>query len=54
MIFEAKILAQKPFKEILAPVRKGFEESGMTDDELTALVEKAREDFHRERAAEDE
>ena len=54
MILEAKILAQKPFKEILAPVRKSFQESGMTDDELAVLVDKAREDFHRERAAEDE
>ena len=54
MIVEAKILAQKPFKEILAPVRKSFRESGMTDEELAALVEKAREDFHLERTVEDE
>lgn len=53
MTVEAKILAQRPFKEILAPVRQGFHESGMTDGELAALVEKAREDFHRERRAED-
>lgn len=54
LILEAKILAQKPFKEILAPVREGFQENGMTDDELDALVEKAREDFHQERLTEDE
>ena len=54
MVLEAKILAQKPFREILAPVREGFEETGITDDELAALVEKAREDFHRERPTEDE
>lgn len=54
MLLEAKILAQKPFKAILAPVREGFEESGMIDDELDALVEKAREDFYRERLTEDE
>ncbi|MEK6300765.1 MAG: hypothetical protein AABO41_08600 [Acidobacteriota bacterium] len=54
MVLEAKILAQKPFREILAPVREGFQESGITDDELAALVEKAREDFHRERPNEDE
>ncbi|HXU36677.1 MAG TPA: hypothetical protein VN937_09965 [Blastocatellia bacterium] len=54
MILEAKILAQKPFKEILAPVRKSFQDSGMTDDELAALVDKAREDFDREGVAEDE
>ena len=54
MLLEAKILAQKPFKEILAPVREGFEESGLTDDELEALVEQAREDFYRERLTKDE
>jgi len=45
MVLEAKILAQKPFREILAPAREGFQESGITDDELAAQVEKAREDF---------
>ena len=54
MILDAKTLARKPFEEILAPVRKGFEESGMTEEELAAVVERAREDFHRERATEDE
>ena len=53
-VLEAKILAQKPFNEILAPAREGFAESGMTDDELDALVEQAREDFYRERAAEED
>lgn len=48
-VLEAKIHAEKPFREILAPVREGFAESGMTDDELDALVEKAREDFYRNR-----
>ncbi len=52
VVLEAKILAQKPFREILAPVREGFAESGMTDDELDALVEKAREDFYRNRPLE--
>ena len=45
MVLEAKVLAQKPFREILAPVREGFQESGITDDELAVLVEQAREDF---------
>jgi hypothetical protein len=30
---------------ILAPVRREFEESGMTDDDLADLVEEAREDI---------
>jgi len=51
IVLEAKVLAQKPFKEILAPVREGFVESGMSDDELDALVENARDDFYRERLA---
>lgn len=53
-VLEAKILAQKPFREILASVRKGFQESDVTDEELAALVEEAREEFHRERTSEGE
>jgi hypothetical protein len=34
---------------ILAPVRRNFEESGMTDDDLAALVEEVREDIWREK-----
>ena len=45
MILEAKVLAEKPFTEILAPIRQSFRESGMTESELDALVEQAREDF---------
>jgi hypothetical protein len=30
---------------ILAPVRRNFEQSSMTDDELTALVEEVRKDI---------
>jgi hypothetical protein len=33
---------------ILAPVRRDFEQSGMTDDDLTALVEDVREVIWRE------
>ncbi len=51
LVLEAKLLAQKPFKEILAPVRAGFVESGMTDEELDVLVERARADFYQTRAA---
>lgn len=34
--------------EILAPVRRDFEQSGMTDDDLAALVEEVREDIWQE------
>jgi hypothetical protein len=33
---------------ILAPVRRDFEESSMTDEDLAALVEEVREDIWRE------
>jgi hypothetical protein len=33
----------------LAPVRRQFEESGMTDEELAALVEEVREDIWQEK-----
>jgi len=33
---------------ILAPVRRNFEQSGMTDDDLATLVEEVREDIWRE------
>ncbi len=41
--------AARTFDDILAPVRKGFAESGMTDEELTALFEEAREEVWQER-----
>jgi hypothetical protein len=34
--------------EVLAPVRRQFEESGMTDEELATLVEEVREDIWQE------
>jgi hypothetical protein len=34
------------FDEILAPVRKGFAPSGVTDDELDEVVTKARKSIH--------
>jgi hypothetical protein len=34
---------------ILAPVRRNFEQSGMTDDDLATLVEEVREDIWREK-----
>jgi hypothetical protein len=42
-------LDPKSLGAILAPVRRDFEESGMTDDDLGALVEEVREDIWREK-----
>lgn len=39
----------KTLDEILAPVREGFAESGMSEDELTALFEEAREEVWQEK-----
>jgi hypothetical protein len=37
------------FDQILAPVRKRFEDSGLTDDELTSLFEEARDEAWQQR-----
>jgi hypothetical protein len=34
------------FDELLAPVREQFRQSGMAEDELDALVERARTNYH--------
>jgi hypothetical protein len=41
--------APKSFDEILAPVREGFAECGMTEDELNELFEEARDEAWQER-----
>lgn len=45
---EEKLLRSKSLDELLAPVRAKFERSGMTEEELDALVEEAREEIWRE------
>lgn len=45
---ETEILASKSFDEILAPVRQGFIESGMTEEEITRMFEEAREEAYQE------
>jgi len=44
-----EILSRKPFREILAPVRASFKASGMTADELDALVKEEREALWQEK-----
>ena len=39
---------EKTFDEILAPFRKEFAESGMTDEEWDAVIEEAREEVWQE------
>jgi hypothetical protein len=44
-----KRLAEKPFDEILKPFRDEVEASGMSDDELDELFDKARRNASAER-----
>jgi len=46
---EVELLSRKPYREILAPIRDSFKASGMTADELDALVKEEREVIWRER-----
>ncbi|MEP7341116.1 MAG: hypothetical protein ABI977_25525 [Acidobacteriota bacterium] len=48
-MIEVEILATQPFDVILASIRHGFQENGMTEEELDALFEEAREEVYRER-----
>lgn len=48
LIEQALAPRELTFDEILAPIRKQVEESGITDDELDELFMEARRDFYRE------
>jgi len=48
-----RALKQPSLDEILAPVRKQFAESGMTEEELTALVKEERRVMWREKHSEE-
>ncbi len=41
--------SEKSFDEILAPVRKGFDESGMSEEELLEFFEEVREEVWQEK-----
>jgi hypothetical protein len=47
-LIEAEILSQQAFAEILAPIRDGFRKSEMTEEQLDALFQEAREKVHQE------
>jgi len=50
-LIEADLLASQSFDDILAPIRQGFKESGMSEGELEALFEEAREEVYQEKQA---
>ena len=41
-LVERDLLADRTFDEILGPVREGFRRSGVTEDQLDAIVSRAR------------
>ena len=43
-----KKASEKSFAEILAPIHKGFEESGMSEDEILKMFEEARKEVWQE------
>jgi hypothetical protein len=45
------LLAAKSFDEILAPIRKTFQKSGMSEDDMESLFEETREEVYQERKA---
>lgn len=47
-LLEAQIIATTSFDEILSPIRQGFQESGMSDDEITSMFENARDEVYQE------
>ncbi len=46
---QVELLSRKSFREILAPVRASFKASGMTAEELDALVKEEREAIWQEK-----
>jgi len=53
-LIETEILSQKSFTEILAPIRKDFRDSGMSEDDLDTLVERERQAMWEEKKAKGE
>lgn len=43
--------AAASLEEVLAPIRREFAESGMSEDELTQVLEDAKHEMRRERRA---
>ncbi len=50
-LIEKDIDERKTLDEILAPVRKNFAESGMTEEDLDALIESERQAMWEEKNA---
>ena len=46
---ETAVLAQKPFEQIVEPIARSFDESGMSEEELDALVKQTQKTTREER-----
>ena len=48
-LLETAVLAQRPFEEIVEPIARSFDESGMSEEELDDLVTKTQNAVREER-----
>ncbi len=48
-LLETVVLAQRPFEEIVEPIARSFDESGMSEAELDDLVKQTRKTIREER-----
>ena len=48
-MIQAEIQAALSFDEVLAPIRQGFKESGLSEEELDELFKEAREEVYQEK-----
>jgi hypothetical protein len=47
-LLETAVLAQRPFEEIVEPIAKSFDESGMTEEALDDLVARTTQAVRKE------
>ena len=48
-LLETAVLAQKPFEEIVEPIARSFDESGMSEEGLDDLVRQTQKTIREER-----
>ena len=48
-LLETAVLAQRPFEEIVEPIARSFDESGMSEEELDELVTTTQNAVREER-----
>ena len=48
-LLETAVLAQKPFEQIVEPIARSFDESGMSEEELDHLVKQTQKTIREER-----